>query len=658
MPDGADTKNLLELLTQHTADPEDRLYEIVNTIENIVSSYDDELDAFAEMVQNALDALAARYETDNSISPHLTVKVNVDDRTLTVIDNGTGISWQNHRAAVRPNYSLKRRLGQTNSRGEKGAALAFLQFGHAQFSMSTRVAEDDAWTYVISDGHDWFQSTSKLLEDGRPYQEKELEFPDPNFDLAQESDLTERGTRATVKYSDNRLEEIFTNDGKVAAKRLEYILRTRTGVGFMVPGNDKSTLPEWQQKLKVTAEIHGNAEDLATGFLGPDELARRNGPRKADVLTGNSQGNELLYCVFDKQWIMAHLTRLAGRADLMQVVDRYEVTGYVSYAQNNSWYEDVTQSHLELIEDSDASLSEKLIQINGGFLVAVRDFPTGRRKTFLHRSGAEHKSRTFVVLNLKGDYKPDYGRKNLGSGAHELTLELCKELISFAIGKRDRLEKSQAQSTHAAMSIADARSALNVDAANLRERGVLLVSGEGALRRPPTSEVEVVAEFLRLVANDELPGFTVFGLLARGILDGYFDYSPESSIAGFDETDRPLGLAFPGGNPRNFAGQWLEFKVHSDSLITDFKRGVGEPSKKYFGLVDLLVCESIDTATDDFEIIDVTGENYNERKFFGVTHLLRYAGNSEHQVQVICLKTLRDQHGLGGPSPDFTPETV
>lgn len=653
--------NLVNLLTPSTeATPEDRIYELTNTISNIVSSYDDPYDAFSELVQNALDAVAARAATDGAdYVPRVEVTVDTKKRSLAVRDNGTGIKWLNHQEAVRPNYSLKRRLGQISSRGEKGAALTFLQFGGTEFSLTSRSRNEFGWTYTLRGGREWFESTVRLLEDGRNYNEKVDDFPPSDYELRQleEESAFYQGTAASVTFADERLSDLLGDERKVASARLEYLLRTRTGLGFLIPDGDHERLPEWQRRLEITLTLDSKSQKLPAGFFYPHELAKRSGSRKASMLTSPTTNSELLYDFFDKAWLKKYVSKITGNPKHAAVLDRFEVAGYVAYAFKNDWYEDVTQKHLQLPEDAgDSQLSETLIQVNGGFLVAVRDFPTGRRKAFLHRSGAEHKSRTFVCINLSGDYKPDYGRKNLSSDAHALVLDLCKELIAFAAGKSAHLYRGTGQSTHAAKNVADAQESLKDDAARLKERGLLLVSGEPRLRRAPATETEVVAEFLRLAAIDALPGFEVYGLLARGMLDGYFDYQLSTQDHAFDEDECPLGVAFADGKAVKYQGQWMEFKITSDGLTDDFDRQAGQPGKKYFGLVDLLVCESIDTATDNYEIVEVTAENYDERKYFGVTHIMRSAKNAEHSVQVICLRSLRTAIGAQeGQVPPLAP---
>ena len=49
--------------------------------------------------------------------------------------------------------------------------------------------------------------------------------------------------------------------------------------------------------------------------------------------------------------------------------------------------------------------------VNGGFQVFVKGFPNGRLHPFIQRGGSEQESRSFVMLNFQGNYRPDYGRK-------------------------------------------------------------------------------------------------------------------------------------------------------------------------------------------------------------------------------------------------------
>ena len=74
----------------------------------------------------------------------------------------------------------------------------------------------------------------------------------------------------------------------------------------------------------------------------------------------------------------------------------------------------------------------------------------------------------------------------------------------------------------------------------------------------------------------------------------------------------------------------------------DFKKRDGEEAKKYFVLVDLLVCDKADLDEEGYSCEEiVTDEQVTERRYYGVTHLLRCSADLSHVIQVISLDSLR-----------------
>ncbi len=492
---------------------------------------------------------------------------------------------------------------------------------------------------------------------------EDLEDPDWHLDQISADELPDQGTTVTITFDDSRLLSLLGKDSSVAKQRLNYFLRTRTGIGFHIAEGDQANLEDWQRRLRVEATVRsGGGEEkwtLEPGYFYPHIQAKAKA-QKTSLFSASTKNNELLYEFFDTSWMKKNFLDDGKKRTLTQAhleaLAKVKATGYFAYAHQNQWFEETAKGLLTLPEDTDEgglTLNEALVQVNGGFVVAVRDFPTGRKKSFLHRSGAEHKSRTFVLLNFSGDYKPDYGRKNLGAAVHEAVLALCKDLIAYAVTKKDMLLIGTQQAVHGATSTADAQETLREKGEALKRRGKFFISGRYALERAPITETELIADFLRLVASNELPGFDIYGLSATGIYDGFFDFDarPEDTDFVYDEMTNELGLSFKEGRPRVYRDQWLEFKVKSDQLIDDFNKQPGEPGKKFFTLLDLLICESTDDATEGFGLEKITPENYDERTYFGVTHLMTSSGNAEHVIQVICLADLRRVLGAQAVTP-------
>jgi DNA gyrase/topoisomerase IV subunit B len=77
-------------------------------IGNILKSYTGYYDLFAELVQNALDAVEKRLaEADPTYSPSLEIAVNIRDNTVTVADNGCGMNLVQFNTFLKPNFSSR-----------------------------------------------------------------------------------------------------------------------------------------------------------------------------------------------------------------------------------------------------------------------------------------------------------------------------------------------------------------------------------------------------------------------------------------------------------------------------------------------------------------------------------------------------------------------
>jgi hypothetical protein len=82
-------------------------------IENILSSYVGWYDPFCELIQNALDAVEARAEYEKSAGTgaayqqQIDIRIDLDDNTLTVSDNGIGLDKEKFESFLAPNFSFK-----------------------------------------------------------------------------------------------------------------------------------------------------------------------------------------------------------------------------------------------------------------------------------------------------------------------------------------------------------------------------------------------------------------------------------------------------------------------------------------------------------------------------------------------------------------------
>ena len=97
-------------------------------INNILSSYVGWYDPFCELIQNALDAVEARTAAESAAGtgkdykPHISIRIDLDENSLTVSDNGIGLDKEKFEQFLAPNFSFK----SGNTRGHKGVGATYV----------------------------------------------------------------------------------------------------------------------------------------------------------------------------------------------------------------------------------------------------------------------------------------------------------------------------------------------------------------------------------------------------------------------------------------------------------------------------------------------------------------------------------------------------
>jgi HSP90 family molecular chaperone len=76
-------------------------------VQNILKSYTGYFDLFSEVLQNSLDAIDKKIRSGISgFHPHIWIEINIADRKVRVVDNGTGMTLEELRFCFRPNVSF------------------------------------------------------------------------------------------------------------------------------------------------------------------------------------------------------------------------------------------------------------------------------------------------------------------------------------------------------------------------------------------------------------------------------------------------------------------------------------------------------------------------------------------------------------------------
>jgi hypothetical protein len=660
---------LKALLGEGVTDAEKQSLELATlsaSIESTINSYDDAFDQLPEMVQNALDSIIQKYHESISAGitykPKLTILIDEENRDIGVLDNGVGVPQEHFHKVFRPNVSVKRLLKYKNQRGHKGAAVVYLQFDHGEFEFQVK---DQKYrrSSLLRNGNEWIAKLKDAIENGVPPPQPDyLEGEDINPTL----ESYESGAYVRVKLADEDARALF--DGifssanlakreEIACKRLEYILRTRTGIGYV--SEHGKPLPDALSALgKVKLEVRFKAKstrtsDIPIGFWFPHEA--HPGPTAEIMNKGKPRPLEILYQSWAHNFFQYKeqlKIRLLNSKRNQDAINKFQPYGYFSYTSDNLLYESIIDKLCDLgpsTESLENGFREylKTTGINGGFLISVDGFPNGRLHQFIQRGGSEDKSRSFVIVNFNKNYTPDYGRKSLHHDCRGFVNDLCKGFMALAgAEKKDYLRtgrKGGGGTPGPSGGLPNAKESVKQEESQIRARYQFptYISGSSTLSQSPLEyETEVAYQFIELVRNGTLKGFKVFGIPTGMMFDGLFDYDIPASEGEYHKENKPLGLNFGTKKNITLTGQWLEFKKSADLLRDDFVAEDGAPSKKWFELLNLLVCDQIDTQIDDYSIDAIEDNNVSDRFFYGATHIMR-KDQQEHTVQIICLSTLR-----------------
>ena len=156
-------------------------------IQNILKSYTGYYDVFAELIQNALDAVERRIrEGDKNYEPSLWIGINIKEGNISVTDNGCGMNETEFRQFLKPNFSFKE---PDVNRGNKGVGATYLAYGFNHLAIATKTHEQ-TYSGIIRKGREW-------VEDGTD------SIPRPKVEIVNTSDVyfseIDRGSSMSVK---------------------------------------------------------------------------------------------------------------------------------------------------------------------------------------------------------------------------------------------------------------------------------------------------------------------------------------------------------------------------------------------------------------------------------------------------------------------------
>lgn len=512
-------------------------------------------------------------------------------------------------------------------RGYKGVGLTFLAYGTDDIAIHSKRQDGETTKARMQYGRAW--ATGERLEAATLAEDT---GPSP-------LDSYERGTYIQVQFSQRTRPRSLTKLKPSASMAAwNTILRTKTAIGQVLLGRE----PTVPLKIKLRLVSSAKTEEMAVDpiFLFPHKV-RRNPPfRFLDLVEYHQTYAEQttppteklrqdgLFLRWASDRIQKELT--ADQRTLhAEQLSKYSpcVYAFVPY-QGSVWGE------LNQIETGSPGRNYLypglMIAVNRQRLADISEISASRYETFGRN--------VFVVVHFDGA-KPDQGRKTIEVEAEDFAKDVADRVVQY-FGKQRALLRPSGESPTPQQREVEKNHDDWLFNVQLHAQNSPLHIPPVTYASTPLTEQDVVGLFHQFSSLGVFPGMKVYATSQSQTYDCLIQYDCDRDEAGllFGENS-PLGVSpYILGDRTRFSTKKLtvEFKNNLDGLVEDV---IGE-SPKTFGNIDICVCwGKVGDVFKGYELEPISEPKLDNRKYPGVTHLLRHNGDA-HVIGIIMLETI------------------
>lgn len=605
-------------------------------VEGILESYHSNYDVLSEAVQNAVDAVEDAKLIGLAAPYLIEITVNLSENWIGVLDTGIGMKPEEVASAFAPHISFKqqsaakaKRDKKNMYRGYKGVGLTFLAYG-----------TDDI---IIHSKQEGGPLTKARMQYGRAWAKGERDDPAMMVEDTGSTpvDGHPRGTYVRVQLSSSTRPRSLT---KLAGSTLTWqaILRTKTAIGQVLLG--RSAVVPFKVKLDLIDGGKAESVEVEPLFLYPHEVKRTPPFRFLDLVEYYEKHSEQTSPPPDKlrqdgvylEWDAARIKKELSadqRTTYAEQLENYSpfVYAFVPY-QGSVWGE--LNTIAAGVKGRTYLYPGLMIAVNRQRLADIFEIQATRFETF---------SRNVFVAVHFDEAKPDQGRKTIEVDAEDFAQRAADRVVQYLAKQRTLLRPPGESPTPEQRQVEKDHSDWIFNVRKHAESSPLHIPPATYVSTPLT-EQDVIGMFHQLSALGVFSGIKIYATSQSHTFDCLAEYNcarEEPGLSYVSKEENPLGVSpFILGDGKRFSTRNLtvEFKNNLDSLVEDIE---GD-SPKTFGQIDICVCWSkVGDAFKGYELAQIDDSNIEERKFPGITHLLRHNGDA-HFVSVIMLETVTD----------------
>lgn len=601
-------------------------------VQNILKSYTGYFDLFAELLQNSLDAIDKRTQAAAApFVPQLWITIDIGERRVRIVDNGSGMSAEEVRFCFRPNVSFKTRK---EARGHKGVGATFLAYGFGLLRLATKTSNFNI-AVRLQGGRQWADDL------GNSYNRPKLEIePFAIPELAND----DSGTCVEISINKGQRPDLGWWGASTAGQWYQ-LLRMRTPLGGVylsgkTPPKVRVHIMVRDQAGTLTSEEYDFVEypyphelkEVLQKVRSYDEIKATLAHVEGDAskIPHDFKRTDAFYGIWSASDILAEGSPFAGQnftPEQEELLRRHDVSVYGCFLSTAKTWGLYQREILHLRRDP--------LLLRGGLLIASDYMVQGDLSVIPLTSTIGYQAATHVIVHFH-DGNPDMGRKVFQPELKALADDLARQVVN--IFKRYLYLMREDTGAADVVSDTDTYNWLEEKKA-YRDKNPLELTFNGAhlayLCRP-NSEQDVVAAFHQLVGMGVVQGVRFLCTSEHDQYDGaYVLRYGDEKIHGFDATDRPLGVSRRLISQKESKPFVLEYKFDLDGLISDFEREVKSPNQ-----INGIVCWEIGKSYQEHYSIRsyLIGDEGTGRQLFGATHSLWH--QRMRLADVICVSDL------------------
>ena len=617
---------------QQTASPRELLALRKRELRNLLTSYADEADVFAEIIQNAIDAVVSAHDR-RLYKPPLQARLDIvigrrtgDPHYLLVSDNGVGMTPQIARRFTMPGFTSSKALGRTIGYKGVGASFFFAASNHVAFTTSDHAGHQTAAT--VKGSFRWIMNNSE------PLPESASGFTPPTN--ASRFLLHDRGTIVFYEFHDRLKPRSLTHIVKHAdeptreLRRWASYLCAKTAIGLVDSRHDFPV--RIGLHLDRGAELYSTEWSLGSFDLDDFTLGY---PYPWRVFKVHANVTDI-----DSTPPSQHFVKHKGKHQALRL--HWEKRHLLEDRQLDWTFEEkeVLTEHFAFLDVFFSSSTEVMKEVHKrtgaranvlryGIRMACDGIPQGRIVDFdlTRHQGLARQAHALVAFD---GLELDTGRKIpanevVMSVVRKVTVRAMSHLVPYrwALKKKARPDPSP--------DIAGWRNETKDRSSGSIVRRLFQVLGKDApIQVDPGTEQDVIALFVALLSRGVLKGYEVVALSGFNQYDGLMNILTEGKELG-DDMD-PLSIRNQEGG-RGGDLKVVEFKLLFEALLEDFESRRKRPDD-----INLLVCWKLPKMNVRRGSLSYTyGDKNDFRETYGMTHLW-VDENDTSSIPIVCLQ--------------------